>query len=740
MAVPALTANSPSAGYIAWTAFTIQYGGVAYSVGASNTNATYTAWLYNGGSPLLAVSNNAPVMSSTVNGTAADWAGTTPVLGSDDLLLFVNRSGVPINVQAAQLIDGDMILSGTLTSANIATGGIVSNSLYTGAVQANLIQAGNIATDTITANQIAANAIGTTELSASAVIADKIAAGAITAEKLTIGSLGDNMVKNSGMEDASQANAALPANWTSAFESIGAPTFLWQAGIAGNKSIGITNSTANGGAWASDSFPVTAGQTLAVSLLAKASATTGSSVYVRIFYGTNQSMTRITTTPAIATNVQWLNTGTGVVTNATGVASVAYSQLVGGFIIPTTSTIQISGATVVPATATWAQVTVYNWTGTAASTVYFDEVNVNEVILSARIANGSITANNIQANTINTGQLNANAINGMTITSNTINSAIINSTTINSGTINGTNIYGNTFRSSTSASASQWLQIATTDSGQSPSIDWGGTTGSGDVHASISETYVTTTPTFTLNGTQHNGLSPRPSITMSGGQFISINGPATGTLTSTMQFNCNLDIVGSQNVFVGNWLYADTINANTGTVLAINQAQVNFNTATHGCSIVTQALQPGFGSAGQDNFLSCRAATNTLGSTNFANTVFGRFIATTGGYTTSSTLYSKADLEPMDSGWALDVIRQAPAYRFKSLHGDFHGLAERHPDFPEHPVLSNSEDWHFGPIYEDMHEHVRDSDGPTVNLGDLIGVLWGAVQELSEQVEAFQAK
>jgi hypothetical protein len=437
MAVPALTANSPSAGYIAWTAFTIQYGGVAYSVGASNTNATYTAWLYNGGSPLLAVSNNAPVMSSTVNGTAADWAGTTPVLGSDDLLLFVNRSGVPINVQAAQLIDGDMILTGTLTSANIATGGIVSNSLYTGAVQANLIQAGNIATDTITANQIAANAIGTTELSASAVIADKIAAGAITAEKLTIGSLGDNMVKNSGMEDASQANAALPANWTSAYESIGAPTFLWQASISGNKSIGITNSTANGGAWGSDSFPVTAGQTLALSVLAKASATTGSNVYVRIFYGTNQAMTRITTTPAAATNVQWLNTGTGVVTNATGGASTAYAQLVGGFIIPTTSTIQISGASVVPATATWAQVAVYNWTGTAASTVYFDEVNVNEVILSARIANGSITANNIQANTINTGQLNANAINGMTITSNTINSAIINSTTINTSTING---------------------------------------------------------------------------------------------------------------------------------------------------------------------------------------------------------------------------------------------------------------------------------------------------------------
>lgn len=183
MAVPSLVANSPSAGYISWSAFHITYNGVSYSVPASNTNARFTAWLYNGGSPLLATNDNTPLNAIT-DGTNADWSGTTPILGPDDLLLFVNKNGVPINVQNASLVDGDIIVSGTITSAQIAAGTITANNIGAGQITGTLIAA-----NTILAANIAAGAIGTNELAATSVTAAKIAAGTITATQIAAGAI-----------------------------------------------------------------------------------------------------------------------------------------------------------------------------------------------------------------------------------------------------------------------------------------------------------------------------------------------------------------------------------------------------------------------------------------------------------------------------------------------------------------------------------------------------------------------
>ena len=60
MAIPALVAQSPSLGRISWPAFSIQYGGVAYSVPAYNTDKKFTWGKYNGGSPTLEVGDSLP--------------------------------------------------------------------------------------------------------------------------------------------------------------------------------------------------------------------------------------------------------------------------------------------------------------------------------------------------------------------------------------------------------------------------------------------------------------------------------------------------------------------------------------------------------------------------------------------------------------------------------------------------------------------------------------------------------
>jgi len=167
MAVPNLTANSPVTGSISWSAFSIQYAGVGWGVPADSTSLRYTFWLYNGGSPILSASDD------------------LPNLGPDDLLLFINKAGVPINVPSSSVLLGDLIVDGT-----VAGSAVIAGTLHGDRVQAN----------TLTANQIAANAIGVDELAANAVVADKVAALAIDVSKLAVGDL-TNLAADGMLED-----------------------------------------------------------------------------------------------------------------------------------------------------------------------------------------------------------------------------------------------------------------------------------------------------------------------------------------------------------------------------------------------------------------------------------------------------------------------------------------------------------------------------------------------------------
>jgi hypothetical protein len=125
VAAPALTANSPSAGFISWTAFNIQYLGVSYAISAGNTNKKFTYWLFNNGA-------GGPLQSSdTLPSTLTD----------DDLLLFLNRTGIPVNAQAADVLYGDLMVPGSILTtalgAHVVTADKISVGQQTASVFAN---------------------------------------------------------------------------------------------------------------------------------------------------------------------------------------------------------------------------------------------------------------------------------------------------------------------------------------------------------------------------------------------------------------------------------------------------------------------------------------------------------------------------------------------------------------------------------------------------------------------------
>jgi hypothetical protein len=158
MAPPILSANSPVPGSISWTAFRIAYKGKTYPVAAGSTAQKYTWWPYNGGA-----------------GGALQFSATTPVITTDDCLLFLNKNGIPVAVPTAQGIDGSLIVSGS----------ILADAIGAGQINATHIQAGTVTTDKlaaglITADKIASGAITTGALAADAITGKTITGGSIT--------------------------------------------------------------------------------------------------------------------------------------------------------------------------------------------------------------------------------------------------------------------------------------------------------------------------------------------------------------------------------------------------------------------------------------------------------------------------------------------------------------------------------------------------------------------------------
>lgn len=359
MALPVITNNSPSAGSISWTAFGIQFDGVSYSVAAGNSAQKYVWWAYNGGTPTIQASN------------------AMPTLTQDDFLLFLNKSGIGVLVDATQVIDGSLIVS-----QSILADGIGANQ--------------------ITTEKIAANAVTAAEIAANAVTANSIAAGAITAEKLSIGAVGDNMVLNGSFEDGVQgfeivsSGAGAVADVVTGVSSSGANALRLVRGTAANLVVGQD---------APHYIPVTsvASRKWYVACRAGAGSALASGFYLRVYWFQADRVTAASTTSVdVAANVAL-----------------------------TTAWSVFEGSVTPPANARYMRIAVIN--ALSGSTMYVDEITAHEVVMSAQIGDGqiiaakvaanAITANAIAANAITAAKIAATAIDGKTITGATVRTA-----------------------------------------------------------------------------------------------------------------------------------------------------------------------------------------------------------------------------------------------------------------------------------------------------------------------------
>lgn len=132
-----LLSNSPVSGSISWAGVHIVYDGVDYAIVDGSTTSKFVYWL----------------LSSPTTFQVSD---EMPSLGQDDTIVFLNKSGVAINVLNASALEGDLVVPGTVTSAAIATDAIVAKHIRTNAIIGRHIVAGQITAEHITVDSLQA--------------------------------------------------------------------------------------------------------------------------------------------------------------------------------------------------------------------------------------------------------------------------------------------------------------------------------------------------------------------------------------------------------------------------------------------------------------------------------------------------------------------------------------------------------------------------------------------------------
>ncbi len=178
--------NTPATGYIAWADVNIQYKGQTYAIPDGNTNLRYVYWLFSDPNSFYG-------------------SDEVPELGIDDLLVFYNRSGTALVVPTATVVDGGLIVPGSIIADALAANSVTSEKILAGAVDANAIAAnaigaGAIAAEAIQAEHISAGAVSASAIAADAVGAGAIAAGAIAADHIQSGVINTNHISAAGLD------------------------------------------------------------------------------------------------------------------------------------------------------------------------------------------------------------------------------------------------------------------------------------------------------------------------------------------------------------------------------------------------------------------------------------------------------------------------------------------------------------------------------------------------------------
>lgn len=336
MALPTITSNSPAAGFIKWTAFSLSFDGVSYAVPAGQTDKRFTVWKYNGGAPTLAYSDVLPTD-----------------LVPADLLLFLNKAGIGLLAPMTEVVDGSIIVSG---------------SILADAIGANQIDS----------YHVKANAVTATQLAATSVYAEHVASGAITANKLSIGAVSDNMVVNGSFEDGVQG---------------------WER-ITGSAPVDIVSGVAASGAYClrviANGAACYIRQTKDFWIPVSAEAGRKWAVTARIGAGTDNTL-------GVHIQAEWYgddkNAGRlGFTTIARGTIGTSWQEW--------------SGQVEPPSGAKYMCLRLILPSGdpTAGTAIYLDSVTAQEVVIAAQIGDGQIIAPKIAAGAITASKLSVGAV------------------------------------------------------------------------------------------------------------------------------------------------------------------------------------------------------------------------------------------------------------------------------------------------------------------------------------------
>lgn len=105
------TNNSPSAGYVAWSSFTLTYQGVSYTIASGNSNSKYIYW------------------KKSVSTTVLQTSATIPANAPDMFIACVNFSGTAYPSNFAPFIYADYINVGQLSAISAAMGTLTSGTI-----------------------------------------------------------------------------------------------------------------------------------------------------------------------------------------------------------------------------------------------------------------------------------------------------------------------------------------------------------------------------------------------------------------------------------------------------------------------------------------------------------------------------------------------------------------------------------------------------------------------------------
>lgn len=350
MSLPVISHNTPGGGSISWTAFGISFNGLTYGIPADNSNKKFIWWVYNNGAPYLAESD------------------TFPTLEEEDLLLFLNKAGIGLLVPMADVMDGSLVVPGSIYAAAIA-----ADQIQTYHINANAVTATEIAANSITATQIMANAIGAEEIGANAIYSNHVTAGAITVDKLTAGSVGADLVANGSFEDYNAGGSLIG----------------WEVIATTNGTVAIVTGVSSSGANALRLAATTTAANLRLrqspDKFIPVSSASGRKWHISARMGAGTA-----TTVGTYLRANWFDAAKALISTSDALSNSA---------ITTTFSVY-EGQVTPPSTAKYMGLEVILTNPNVTTNLYVDEVAAREVIVSAVIGDGAITTPKILAGAV----------------------------------------------------------------------------------------------------------------------------------------------------------------------------------------------------------------------------------------------------------------------------------------------------------------------------------------------------